>query len=91
MPKQFWIAEIQISDEMEYKIRTRRFVTGDQIREACIPDAYDDAGWHNHPEHGWRLLVECHTFDNVRRKVILGPINVAEGIWRLRTVLRIMP
>lgn len=90
MPKQFWIAEIQISDEMEYKIRTRRFVTGAQIREACIPDVYDDAGWHNHPEHGRRLLVVCRTSDNVRRKVILKPINVPEGIWRLRTVLRMM-
>ncbi|MGH3692592.1 MAG: hypothetical protein ACRDRX_01060 [Pseudonocardiaceae bacterium] len=90
MPKQFWIAEIQISDEMEYKIRTRRFVTGDQIREACIPDAYDDAGWHNHPEHGRRLLVVCRTSDNVRLKVILKPLNVPEGIWRLRTVLRMM-
>ena len=81
---------IQISDEMEFKIRTRRFVTGDQIREACIPDAYDDAGWHNHPEYGRRLLVDCRTYDNVRLKVILKPINVPEGIWRLRTVLRKM-
>lgn len=90
MPKQFWIVEIQISDEMEHKIRARRFVTGDQIREACIPDAYDDAGWHKHPKHGRRLLVVCRTSDNVRLKVILQPINVPEGIWRLRTVLRMM-
>jgi hypothetical protein len=31
VPKQFWIAEIQISDEMEHKIRTRRFVTGSRF------------------------------------------------------------
>lgn len=90
MPKQFWIAEIQITDEMEHKIRTRRFVTGDQIRQAYIPDAYDRAGWHYHPEHGRRLLVECRTSDNVPLKVILQPVNVPEGIWRLRTVLRMM-
>jgi hypothetical protein len=90
VPKSFWIAEIQISDEVEQKIRTRRFVTGDQVREACIPDAYDQAGWHHHPEYGWRLLVVCHTSDNVRLKVILRPVNAPEGIWRLRTVLRMM-
>lgn len=90
MLKRFWIAEIQISDEMEHKIRSRRFVTGDQIWEACVPDAYERAGWHDHPEHGRRLLVVCRTSDNVRLKVILQPIDVAEGIWRLRTVLRMM-
>lgn len=90
MLKPFWITEIRISDEMEHKIRTRRFVTGDQIRQACIPDAYDKAGWHHHPKHGTRLLVECRTLDNVGLKVILMPINVPEGIWRLRTVLRMM-
>lgn len=88
--KEFWIAVIQISDEMEEKIRTRRFVTGDQVREACIPQAYERAGWHDHPEHGRRLLVVCRTSDNVRMKVILQPIDVTEGIWRLRTVLRMM-
>lgn len=90
MLKRFWIAEIQISEEMEVKIRSRRFVTGGQVREACTPDAYERAGWHDHPEHGRRLLVVCHTSDNVRLKVILQPIDITEGIWRLRTVLRMM-
>jgi hypothetical protein len=36
VPRRFWIAEIQISEEMEAKIRRRRFVTGDEVREACI-------------------------------------------------------
>ncbi|MGH3864881.1 MAG: hypothetical protein ACRDQ4_01870 [Pseudonocardiaceae bacterium] len=90
MPRQLWIAEIQISEEMESKIGSRRFVTGDQVREACIPDAYERTGWHNHPEHGRRLLVVCHTSDNVRLKVILQPVDIVEGIWRLRTVLRMM-
>lgn len=65
-------------------------MTGDQVREACIPDAYERAGWHHHPEHGRRLLVVCRTSDNILLKVILQPIDIAEGIWRLRTVLRMM-
>ena len=45
---------------------------------------------YHHPEHGRRLLVVCRTSDNVLLKVILQPIDIAEGIWRLRTVLRMM-
>jgi hypothetical protein len=87
VPVEFWIAEIQISDEMEDKIRSRRFVTGDEVREACVPDAYDEAGWHDHPVHGRRLLVRGRTAQGKRLRVILQPIDVMEGIWRLRTVL----
>ncbi len=86
--RRFWIAEIQISGEMEDKIRSRRFVTGDQVREACVPDAYDSARWDDDPEHGRRLLVIGRAADGVRLKIILQPIDVTEGIWRLRTVLR---
>jgi hypothetical protein len=87
VPKRFWIAEIRISEAMETKIRERRFVTGDEVREACIPDAYERAGWHDHPEHGRRLLVVGRTAQGKRLKIILQPVNVDEGIWRLRTVL----
>lgn len=50
MSERFWIAEIQTSEQMEDKIRTRRFVTGDEVREACVPDAYDRASWDNVPD-----------------------------------------
>jgi hypothetical protein len=85
--ERFWIAEIQISEEMEAKIRRRRFVTGDEVRAACVPDAYDRAGWEDDEEHGRRLLVVCRTAQGRRLKADLQPIDVHEGIWRLRTVL----
>jgi hypothetical protein len=72
---------------VEAKIRRRRFVTGDEVREACIPDAYDRAGWEDDEEHGRRLLIVCRTAQGRRLKVVLQPIDVHEGIWRLRTVL----
>ena len=87
MPKRFWIAEIRISEGMEAKIRRRRFVTGDEVREACVPDAYERAGWVDDEEHGRRLLVVCRTAQGRRLKVVLQPIDVDEGVWRLRTVL----
>ena len=86
--RDFWIAEIRISPAMEQKIRSRRSLTGDDIRGACIPDRYERAGWHFHPVHGRRLLVEAATLGGVRIRVILEPVSVSEGIWRLRTVLR---
>lgn len=90
MAKRFWIAEIEISEEKEQKIRTRRFVTGQQVREACVPDQYERAGWDDDPVHGLRLAVACTTLTGVRLKVLLEPVDVPEGIWRLRTVLRSM-
>ncbi|MEJ2869772.1 hypothetical protein WCD74_18535 [Actinomycetospora sp. OC33-EN08] len=90
MAQRFWIAEIRISPAMETKIRTRRFVTGDQVREACVPDHYERAGWDDDPVHGRRLAVRCTTVDGVRLTVLLQPVDVEEGIWRLRTVLRRM-
>jgi hypothetical protein len=87
VPERFWIAEIQISAEMEDKIRSRRFVTGDEVREACVPNAYETASWHSDPMHGRRLIVYGRTAQRRRLKIILQPIDVHEGIWRLRTVL----
>lgn len=78
----FWIAEIRISAAMEQKIRTRRFVTGDDVRRACVPDQYESAGWHDHPEHGRRLLVVATTPEGLRLKIILFPVSISEGIWR---------
>jgi len=64
---------------MEAKIRQRRFVTGDEVREACIPDAYDRAGWEDDPEHGRRLLVIRRTAQGRPLKVVLQPIDVREA------------
>lgn len=90
MAEKFWIAEIRISPAMEDKIRTRRFVTGAQVREACVPDRYERAGWDDDPVHGRRLAVSCTTNEGAALLVLLQPVDVAEGIWRLRTVLRRM-
>jgi hypothetical protein len=84
----FWIADLRISEAIELKLRERRGLTGETVRLACMPDAYDDARWEDHPIHGMRLLVTCRTLSGDRLKVILQPVDIDEGIWRLRTVLR---
>lgn len=75
---------------MEWKIRTRRGITGEDVRRACVPDAFDGARWHDHPKHGLRLVVSCRTLDGVRLLVFLHPVDIDDGIWRLRTVFRRM-
>jgi hypothetical protein len=90
MSRDFWIADLRISDAMEAKIRDKHRLTGEQVRSACVPDAYDRAGWEAHPAHGLRLLVEGVTWDDVAIKVILQPVDVREGVWRLRTAMRRM-
>jgi hypothetical protein len=88
MSRTFWIAEIRISAAVEQKIRQRRGVTGSEVREACVPASYEDVRWSVHPVHGERLLVRARRADGVLLLVILQPVDVGEGIWRLRTVLR---
>lgn len=77
-----------VPDSVEVKLRNRRGLTGDQIRAACEwPARPLRAAWHDHPEHGRRLIV--HVEDEQRRllKVVLQPIDVVDGTWRLRTAV----
>jgi hypothetical protein len=53
-----WIGYVEVPPSVETKIRARRGVTGDQVRAACQwPAVPWQAVWHDHPEHGRRLLV----------------------------------
>lgn len=83
-----WIAEIRISAEFEDKLRHKHGLSGWEVREACVPDAYTDAAWHQHPRHGLRLIVRGMTQAGSQLLVILAPMNLGEGIWRLRTAWR---
>ncbi len=70
------------------KIRTRRGVTGDLVRAACQwPAQVLRAVWHNHPEHGRRLIVATRDEQGRLLKVILQPVDIPDGTWRLRTVI----
>jgi len=84
----FWIGYIEVPPSIESKIRSRRGVTGDQVRAACQwPAVPLRVGWHDHPDHGRRLLVVAHDEQGRLLRVILQPVDVNDGTWRLRTVL----
>ncbi len=84
----FWIGYIEVPPSVEAKIRTRRGVTGDQVRAACQwPAVPLRIGWNEHPEHGRRLLVVARDEQGRMLRVILQPVDEAAGTRRLRTVL----
>jgi hypothetical protein len=85
--REFWIAEIRVTAATEAKLRSKHNLTSDEVRSACVPDKYIRASWHTHHKHGKRLFVEARDrYGNLR--IVLQPVNVAEGIWRLRTAWR---
>jgi Novel STAND NTPase 1 len=45
------------------------------------------AAWHDHPEYGRRLIVYAYDEQHRLLKVVLQPIDSADGSWRLRTAV----
>lgn len=83
-----WIGHIMVLHSVEIKIRSRRGLTGAQVRAACEwPAVPTQAAWHEHPEYGRRLIVYAYDEQNRLLKVVLQPIDAADGSWRLRTAV----
>jgi hypothetical protein len=70
---------------MATKIQSKHGITPDEVREACHRPR--QARWHDHPEHGRRLLVLGRTAGGRKLKIILQPVDPDDGHWRLRTAL----
>lgn len=83
-----WIGQITVPHTVELKIRSRRGLTGAQVRAACEwPAVPIRAAWHHHPEYGLRLIVYAHDEQHRLLKVILQPVDPEDGSWRLRTAI----
>ncbi len=81
-----YVGELDISPAMATKIQTKHGVTPDEVHEVC-PVGIVTGRWHVHPEYGRRFLRRGATHRGRWLKVILQPVDEAEGIWRLRTAL----
>ena len=83
-----WIGYIEVPPSVEMKIRNRRGVTGDQVRAACQwPAVPLRAAWDDHPDYGRRLIVFARDEQGRLLKVVLQPVDIPDGTWRLRTVV----
>lgn len=77
-----YFGHVEISPEMARKIQSKHGITPDEVRELCDSNGLA-ARWHKHPEHGLRLLVRGTTRHGRRLLVILQPVDVPDGHWRL--------
>jgi hypothetical protein len=81
-----YIGYVEISPAMEQKLMKKHGVTAEEVRDACqAPNRYRDARWHRHPVYGGRLLVRGSTREGRKLKIVLQPIDLVDGTWRLRT------
>ncbi len=90
MPNQpsIYIGLVLVDPSVEWKLRMRRNgLTGDEVRAAVQwPAVSLDARWQDHAEHGRRLLLLAES-DRGLLKVILQPVDITDGTWRLRTAM----
>jgi hypothetical protein len=85
---QVWIGRVLVPTSVEIKLRTRRGITGAEVRAACEWPAQPlRAGYHDDPEHGRRLIVYTRDEQNRLLKVVLQPVDPEDGTWRLRTAV----
>lgn len=74
-----------ISPAVAQKIQAKHGVTPDEVRELygrTVPGAWDDD-----PMRGRRLYVVFRTSTGRRLKIVLQPVDVSGGTWRLRTAI----
>ena len=80
-----WIGEISCSDATGDKLIAKHGVTIDEVREAVCWGAADEARWHDHPEHGRRLVVKGSTYGGRLLIVVLAPVDRVDGRWECKT------
>lgn len=83
------IYDVEITDGINAKINGKKpGVTADEVWDVCYSPRNHNARWHNDPAHGgWRLLVNGRTPGGRLLRIILHPVDVELGKWRLKTAI----
>lgn len=77
------IRTIEVSDHVRAKINGKHGLSELDVMEACeMPLA---AAWDADPERGDRLLIRGRTSSGRIIRIVLYPIDVTSGTWRLGT------
>jgi len=79
-----YVGHVDISAAMAEKLQSKHGVTPDEVREV-VRSHGARFRWHTDPERGLRLLVIGTTAGGRTLKVILQPVDVPDGTFRLRT------
>jgi hypothetical protein len=83
------IYDVEISAAINAKINGKNpGVTADEVWDVCYNPRSHNARWHNDPNNdGWRLLVRGRTPGGRLLRIILHPVDVELGKWRLKTAI----
>jgi hypothetical protein len=81
----FYVGEILISPAVSQKIQAKHGVTPDEVRE--LYGKIVRGAWDYDSTRGRRLYVVFRTSTGRTLKVVLQPIDVSGGTWRLRTAI----
>lgn len=80
-----WIRQVVISDSVRQKLLSKHGVHPDQVNEACLFGRQESAREEVDPNRGPRLIVQGTDRDGRRLRVLLKPIDIADGIYRCIT------
>lgn len=77
------------SEKVVYKIahRAGRSVTPQEVDEAAANTLVERSWWDHDHERGDRLMVAGRTAEGRSVLVVLYPVDVADGTWRLGTAI----
>lgn len=83
------IYHVAISKRINAKINGKKpGVTAREVLAVCYDPKRHNARWHDNPEHGGRrLFVVGRTPGGRLLRIILHPVDVDLGRWRLKTAV----
>ena len=84
------IYDVEITPRINEKINAKNpGVTKFEVWEVCYSRDHQ-AGWnHDAKNGGWRLLVTGRTLGDRLLRIILHPVDVEQGKWRLKTAIAV--
>jgi len=84
-----WIGHVVVQVEIEAKLRSKHFLTPDQVRSAICWGAHEQAVWDDQSVYGQRLVVTGRTDDTGLIIVYLRPVDESDGTWECLTAWRL--
>lgn len=82
----FVITDVDISAAMVAKINSKHGITVEDVEDACYGGVLGGS-WHDDPRRGTRLLIRGVTESGRILRIVLYPIDVQRGWYRLGTAI----
>jgi hypothetical protein len=83
-----WVGEIVFDPANEAKLRQRKGITAEEVRDAVAYGGHESARWDDDPDYGPRLVLTGSS-NGRRLRAYLRPLDRADGRWECLTAWRI--